>query len=230
MAILEVTLSAGTAVMSAMGHFYADRLGCAAGVPESERLALRLGETTLTFEASSGDPFYHVALLVPGDRFVPAYEWARERAVLLPGDDGSAVFPFAFWNAQACYFLDPSGNIVELVAHRGCAETGRSGSFAADEIVGVSEIGIVGEPEDVSERLAGELGLELWDGVVGVPERLAFVGEKARTLILASEGRPWLPTGRPAEQHPVDVTFSGQPWGDVKLASGGWIRRRSYLA
>jgi len=27
-----------------------------------------------------------------------------------------------FWDAQACYFHDPAGNIVEFIAHRGLAE------------------------------------------------------------------------------------------------------------
>ena len=45
--------------------------------------------------------------------------------------------------------------------------------------------------------------------------RLAFVGEKARTLILCRAGRPWLPTGRPAEAHPVEVVLvAGRPEGE----------------
>jgi hypothetical protein len=52
-----------------------------------------------------------------------------------------------------------------------------------------------------------ELGL--WDGTVDEPGRLAFVAEKARTLILSPVGRGWLPTGRPAEPYPVEVVLSG---------------------
>ena len=36
---------------------------------------------------------------------------------------------------------------------------------------------------------------------------LGFVGEKGRTLILAPPGRGWLPTGRPAEAHPVELVL-----------------------
>jgi hypothetical protein len=229
MAILDVALSSGAQVMPALGWFYVDRLGCVACTSDAERLSLRIGESTLRFEASRGDPFYHFALLVPGDRFAAAFRWADDRVELLPGEDGATVFPFGFWDATACYFHDPAGNIVELVAHQGVGANGRSGPFGADELVGLSEVGIVGESAELPDRLAGELGLTLWDGVAGVTDRLAFVGEKARTLILASERRPWLPTGRPAQRYPVDITVSGEPEGDVQLDSGGWVRRRPYL-
>ena len=56
-------------------------------------------------------------------------------------------------------------------------------------------------------------------------ERLAFVGEKARTLILCRAGRPWLPTGRPAEAHPVEVVLVGAE-GEVPLGAGGQVRGR----
>ena len=60
--------------------------------------------------------------------------------------------------------------------------------------------------------------LRLWDGTVDDPGRLAFVGEKARTLILAPPGRGWMPTGRPAEPHPLEVTLAGVFPGEVELA------------
>ena len=122
-------------------------------------------------------------------------------------------------DAQACYFLDPAGNIVELVAHRGIAESGTQGEFRADELVGLSELGLVGDPPAMAARLA-ELGLDVWDGTVDEPGALAFVGEQARTLILAPPGRGWLPTGRPAEPHPVDVVVSGSPERKVELEGG----------
>lgn len=227
--ILEVALSVGTGSLTEMRRFYVDRLGCTPIESESERLAVQLGETALRFAAVDGEPFYHFAFLVPGDRHDAAMFWARSHVDLLPADDGNRVFAFDFWDARACYFHDPAGNIVELVAHHGISHNGRSGPFSAREIVGISEIGIVGEPWDLAERLATNVGLELWDGVVGRPDRLAFVGQKARTLILASEGRPWLPTGRPAESHPVEVTVAGEPAGEVTLQSGGWVRRLGYL-
>jgi hypothetical protein len=161
--------------------------------------AIVIGETTLRFHSEAGDPFYHFALLVPGDRFDAALAWGRERVELL-GD----VFDFEAWDARAVYFHDPAGNIVELIAHHGLAESGRTGAFAEEELVGLSELGLVGEPLDLLRQLT-TAGLELWDGKVRGARRLGFVGERGRTFILAPPGRGWLPTDRPAEPHPVEV-------------------------
>jgi D-alanyl-D-alanine carboxypeptidase len=160
--------------------------------------AIAIGETRLRFDVEEGGAFYHFALLVPGDRFAAALEWAQQRVDLL-GD----VFEFENWDAEAVYFHDPAGSIVELIAHHGLEESGRSGPFAAAELVGFSELGIVGDRKSLLGELETE-GLELWSGTVGEPDRLAFVGEKGRTLILAPPGRGWLPTNRPAEPHPVE--------------------------
>ena len=187
----EATL-AGPPGLSA---FYRDVLGLPLEGP-----AVRVGETLLRFE-SEDDAFYHFALLVPGDRFDAALEWARERVELL-GD----VFDFDFWDARAVYFLDPAGNIVELIAHHELARSGRSGAFAANELVGVSELGIVGDPPQLLRELE-TAGIELWDGSVEGENQLAFVGEQGRTLILSPPGRGWLPTGRPAEPHPVELVL-----------------------
>jgi hypothetical protein len=160
--------------------------------------AIVIGETRLRFEFEERSAaFYHFALLVPGDRFDAALQWAQERVELL-GD----VFEFENWDARAVYFHDPAGSIVELIAHHRLEENGVAGPFAPVELVGFSELGIVGEPRSLLRRLETE-GLELWSGTVDEPDRLAFVGEKGRTLILAPPGRGWLPTDRPAEPHPV---------------------------
>jgi len=192
MRFAEVTLSAPLDVRD----FYGGELGL-----PLDGDAIVIGETRLRFDVEEGGAFYHFALLVPGDRFAAALEWAQARAKLL-GD----VFEFENWDAEAFYFHDPAGSIVELIAHHGLEESGRSGPFAANELVGFSELGIVGDRKSRLRELEAE-GLELWSGTVDEPDRLAFVGEKGRTLILAPPGRGWLPTDRPAEPHPVEYVL-----------------------
>ena len=189
---VDVTLSAPFDLR----EFYGDALG----LPLDGDVIV-VGETRLRFRIEDGGAFYHFALLVPGDRFDAALRWAGERLELL-GD----VFDFDFWDARAVYLHDPAGNIVELIAHHGLEENRRNGGFAAEELVGLSELGLVGDPPRLLPELE-KLGLELWDGDVDRPGGLGFVGERGRTLILAPTGRGWLPTGRPAEVHPVDATI-----------------------
>lgn len=186
MRFVEVTLAAPPDRLAELEAFYAGMTG----------------ETTLRFRAGEGEPFYHFALLVPGDRFEAALAWAEERFELQGG-----VFESENWDSRAVYFDDPAGNIVELIAHRGLEENGRSGEFDAAEIVGFSELGIVGDRRGLLRELEAQ-GLELWAGTVDEPDRLAFVGEKGRTLILAPPGRGWLPLGRPAEPHAVEYEIA----------------------
>jgi hypothetical protein len=190
MRFAEVTLSA----QKDLSGFYGGELGL-----PLDGDAIVVGETSLRFELEDEGAFYHFALLVPGDRFEAALTWARRRVELL-GD----VFDFEAWDARAVYFHDPVGSIIELIAHHGLEENRRAGGFAADELVGFSELGLVGDQQLLLAELE-DAGFELWDGTIDEPDSLAFVGERGRTFILAPPGRGWLPTGRPAEPHPVEA-------------------------
>ena len=219
--ITGVTLGAPAGLAAELAAFYGDTLGLPTSRPADERVAVTVGETVLELVEGEGAPFHHVALLVPGDRFTEARAWAAERVALLPEvETGEDVFDFTGWSALACYFHDPAGSILELIALAGIAETGAVGSFEATELVGVSEVGLVGDVAALAERLERDLGLGVWDGVVGVPGRLAFVGERGRSLILCPPGRGWLPTGRAAEPHPVGVTLSGPGRAETVLEDG----------
>src|SRR3954470_4287496 len=220
----RVRLAAPAGLERELADFYSGllELPLASG---SSGVSVHVGETVLELQEGEGAPFYHFALLVPGDRFEAALEWASERVVLLPDrESGEIVFDFAFWEAAAVYFHDPAGSIVELIAHRGAGERGSDGPFRGSELLGVSEVGVVCDPPAVAEALGRELGLEVWDGAVDGESRLAFVGEKARTLILCRTGRPWLPTGQPAEAHPLEVSIAGAPKGEVVVAGGTVVR------
>jgi catechol 2,3-dioxygenase-like lactoylglutathione lyase family enzyme len=176
------------------GRFYADVLG----LPEG-----RIGASTLSF-SGEGPAFYHFAFLVPGDRFAAAEAWAAGRVELL------ATIDFPAWDARACYFHDPAGNIVELIAHREIGASGRSGPFAGEELLGISELGLPG-------AAVGDLdafGLPAWDRF----DPLVFCGRQAHTLIVTPADRGWLPTGRPAEVHPAEVGLRGVPAGELQLA------------
>jgi catechol 2,3-dioxygenase-like lactoylglutathione lyase family enzyme len=221
----RVQLQAPSGLLDRLSDFYVGRLGLDAAV--GQEAGATIGETQLVFSGASGEPFYHFALLVPGNRFNAALDWIRQRAELLPDPDtGDPVFDFDNWDALACYFHDPAGNIVELIAHRGIDESEREGPFAAAELVGISELGLVGDKHELATALR-EIGVEQWDGAIKEAGRLAFVGEKARTIILSPAGRGWLPTGRPAEAHPAEVELSDVSEGGALLAGGRYrIRGR----
>ena len=217
--IARAELAVAAARLEAVAGFYAQTLGFAVERRHG-RVVIPVGGDVLELVATpeGADPFHHFALLVPGDRFDAACTWLGARVEPLARDDGGTVFAFDFWDAQAVYFHDPAGNIVELIAHAGMAErSGAAGDFSAAELAGLSEVGIV--VDDTTAAVAAlehDLGLEFWSGDAA---QLAFVGAKAHTLILAPPGRGWLPTGRPAEPHAATVTLTGGTAGAVVLAA-----------
>jgi catechol 2,3-dioxygenase-like lactoylglutathione lyase family enzyme len=214
---VRVRLNAPAGVIPALAGFYGHTLGLEVAV-DPGRCTVATRESTLEFAGRSGAAFYHFALLVPGNRADAAIAWLQERAPLLPdSESGDPVFEFDDWDARAAYVHDPAGNIVELIAHRGIEDSASDGPFQPAELVGISELGLVGDTAAIAARLTAELGLEVWDGTVEKPGRLAFVGERARTLILAPPGRGWLPTGRRAEVHAVDAQLAARSPGAVEL-------------
>jgi catechol 2,3-dioxygenase-like lactoylglutathione lyase family enzyme len=206
MRILSVRLGVSDGTAAATQRFYRGELG----LPATDH-GFRAGHTAVELAPADGEPFYHFALRVPRNRFAAAREWIGRHAEIL----GDARFDN--WNAEACYVEDPAGNIVELIAHGGLPEeSSHEGSFSAEELLGICELGLVGADTRAMAGALEELGVELWDGSVE-PERLAFVGARDGVFILSPEGRGWMPTARPAEPHPVEATVAGDRAAEVVL-------------
>ena len=206
MRILEVRLLVAKAVADVTERFYRDTLGLSAA-----HAGFRVGHTNVELAPAAGaEPFYHFALRVPRNRFAAAREWLSERTPVL------AETRFENWDAEACYFEDPAGNIVELIAHHELPEEGPDGAFAGTELLGVCELGLVGRETVAMGAALEEIDLELWDGTLD-PGRLAFMGSRDGVLILCPEGRGWMPTDRPAEPHPVEATVAGQRVAETVL-------------
>src|SRR5919201_3788195 len=180
--IRQATLAAAPHGVDALERFYVDDFGLA-GTREHERLQLSVGAAELRFDArpSAGDPFYHFALLVPGNRFVAARDWLATHVPLLArAESEETVFEFDFWNARACYAHDPEGNIVELIAHQDVEESAHGGEFSGAELLGISELGLVTADLLMALERLRTHGLELWSGeITGVREGFGFVGRKA---------------------------------------------------
>ena len=97
-----VGLEAPVLLLPELAAFYGDRLGLPVRPRTAGRLTAEVGESTLELHPSAGMPYYHFALLVPGDRFDAALAWIGDRVELLPDrETGDVVFDFTNWDAQA---------------------------------------------------------------------------------------------------------------------------------
>ncbi len=200
---------------AALAPFYGDLLGlptCQAG----DTLVIQAGATRLSFTpASPGTrPVYHFAFNIAENLFEEGRVWLASRTPLLRRGE-QEVFDFEVWNAHACYFADPAGNILELIA-RHSLPNAAPGPFGPEHLLRVSEIGLPGPSvAHVVDALAAGLGLMIYSGD---REHFAAVGDERGLFIVVPEGRLWLPDDRvPAAAYPVRATISGDRAGTFSV-------------
>ncbi len=224
--IVDVELLVPRAVQSGVDRFYVEDLGLGRISGADAPTGYAVGPARLRFTETDDDsaPFYHFAFLAPGDRFAEAKRWLSGAGRLLSDSNGQTTFDFDFWDARASYALDPAGNIVEIIAHHGVADSGVSGAFDPGELRGLSELGLVTDRVPEAVETLQQASLPLWYGSTQA-ESLAFCGAKAHTLIVGSAGRGWLPTGRRAEVHAVQAQIRDRDRRTryVKLSRDGGV-------
>ncbi|MEX2218297.1 MAG: twin-arginine translocation signal domain-containing protein [Phycisphaerales bacterium] len=216
-----VRLALRAANPGSLREFYTKVLECPELSAPEGGLAVRAGETEITFErADKGEPFYHSAFNIPENMLASAKRWLAARTAILKRPDGRDEYHFAGWNAHAFYFLDPAGNILEFIARHNL-KNGREGEFSARDILGVSEIGlVVGDVVKTVDAGRERLGLGVFAGARS--DELAAIGDDHRLLIVVKRGRVWnggTKAARPAAVFPVRAEIAGTE-GKLESAEG----------
>jgi catechol 2,3-dioxygenase-like lactoylglutathione lyase family enzyme len=206
--LAEITLA--SARPEAQRAFYSGPLGLevagAEGMP-----GVRIGTGRLVFEPGSWSP-QHIAFRIPSAAYADALAWLGSRVELLTGADGGPEFAFPDWNADAMYFRDPDGNVLELIAHHDLLEP-YAPPFAPGAMLGVCEVGVpVDDMGAFLHWLEGRTGARRWSGD-GVT--FAAAGDKRGSLIVVPRGRPWHPVpGSDALAGPLGIDL-GDAGGQI---------------
>src|SRR5262249_48564307 len=116
MRIDELHLWSGN--LATQHSFYANLLGLPVVSRMENKVVFQAGGSLLTFQqARNGwDGFYHFAFNIPENQFLEARDWLSTRVALIQDRQGKDTFKFVAWQADAMYFYDPAGNIVEFIA------------------------------------------------------------------------------------------------------------------
>jgi catechol-2,3-dioxygenase len=184
----------------------------ALGLPVDEG-AVRVGGSRLRFTAGVPTAPYHLAINIPQNQVQAAKDWLERRAASLLSDE---VFDFAFWNAEAVYFEDPDGNVLELIARRGL-QNARAGPFGPELLLGLSEVGLpVAETQPAIEILERTFGLAVFSGD---RDEFTALGDDHGLFIVVRPGRLWLPTERACDENHVHVTIEGREEADAVIGS-----------
>lgn len=184
-----------------LARFYRETLGLPAAGPA----AVRVGATVLGFRQGRTAGAHHLAFNVPENQLREAKAWVRQRAPLI-AQDGREDWDFSAWNADAFYFTDPEGNVLECIA-RHALPNASGAPFGPASLLEVSEVGLpVPDVSDAVEALKRALGVPEWRP----PSRtFAPLGDEHGLLIVVPEGRAWFPTHRPAAASAVTLRVEG---------------------
>ncbi|MDU4695923.1 MAG: VOC family protein [Paenibacillus sp.] len=205
MKFTEMTLRSGQ--LQETEVFYTETLGFALVEQGLEHFTIQAGATLITFRMAKEheSPFYHFALNVPENKFAEAKRWLAARVPLIREQEEDEVF-FTSWNAHAVYFKDPSGNIVEWIARHNLP-SGINHDFTIDDIMGVSEIGIIASEVIPFVHRLNEAGLANWKAD---DPGLTPVGDEYGLLIVVRDHREWYFSNQtPARFYPVELTAAG---------------------
>jgi catechol-2,3-dioxygenase len=216
MEITEVRLP--TADPAAARTFYSAVLDLAAEVvDEGGAVVVQVGSTRLRLEhRPGGGGSDHLAFLIPADRFAEAKRWLQARVPLLALDGNDEFEGPAGWNSRSLYFSGPDDAVLELIARRDLPDGG-PGPFGSRHLLSISEVGIgVPDVQGAAARL-GSVGLEPFAAPPATD--FAAVGDQRGLLILAAEGRPWLPT-RDRRAEPRDLAVLGRGDRTTEVAVG----------
>lgn len=206
MKIQTVTLE--TPDLKPVTAFYQTALGLEVITAELGMAHVQIGDSWLIFrENPISEGIYHFAFNIPCNQIREGMAWAeRAGAALIANEKGDTQIDFSNWNAEAAYFFDPAGNIVELIARRDLQNESDQ-PFGPESLMGISEIGIV--TDDVlawNARAEAEFGILPFDKQKPSAD-FSALGTDMGLFIVVPEGRKWFLTDLPAAKVPLEVHF-----------------------
>ena len=163
-----------------------------------------IGESKLVFKESEHASLYHFAINIPGNQYTLAKLWAKER-VLLNREDGLDDIYYARFDADAFYFEDPAGNVIEFIARR---HVDKWSDFSIKSLLNVSEVSITTPfVKEVGEQLQA-LGISVSGHVSIEPEELNFLGRKDTFILLVPPKRRWYFSKRMSVTSPISIQLT----------------------
>ena len=183
-----------------------------AGLPvhmENQLLQVRAGSSELCFKKHEGNqqPCYHFAFNIPYNKIESARHWLRKKISLLwIHDYDSEIAEFINWKARSIYFIDPAGNIVELIGRKEfCLDT--SNDFGPQDFLSISEIGIVYPKEEYAykvSKIMETMKLEYFSRQKPQPG-FSAIGNDEGLLIAVYQDRNWYPTNILSGIYPLEI-------------------------
>lgn len=170
-----------------MQHFYLKDLEFPLTESTMDSFTIQCGESTLTFIHSDVPAAYHFAFNIYGNQMASAKDWLAGR-VFLNLEDGKDEHYYKSFDADAIYFEDPAGNVVEFIGRR---YRKTIGDFTTSSVLDISEVSITTPfVTDTAKKIAKH-GIQSRNDNPIKSESLNFLGAEDSFIILVPPNRRW---------------------------------------
>lgn len=180
--------------------FYSELLGFEILHTARRTISFSIGKSILTFtESNNLNPKYHFAFNIPCNKIDEAILWTSSRTTLIKIANDKIIADFDSWNANAIYFFDNNGNILEFIARHDLNNISEN-DFGISSIHSISEIGVVTEnPLRLADKLINDNKLSYFaKGTKS--EAFSALGDDNGLFVIVKTNRNWYPTNLPAEK------------------------------
>ena len=194
-----------------MQEFYCEKLGFTLISSTTTSFEVQIGTSILSFIQSEKmeETQYHFAFNIPSNLFKKAKEWVRAKVKLLEEDGEDEIF-FEWHNSHSFYFLDPSENVVELIAQHDVSPKSNEQQFSSDLIFNIAEMNITTDDLLLVGESLIQLGIPVRNNEQLDEKSLNFMGEKedGTFLLLGPSDRTWYFSSKKAIVSPVKLELS----------------------
>jgi hypothetical protein len=189
-----------TSNIEATDRFYSVLLGLEKINAGAGSLSFKAGRSTLTFtESVKENSQYHFAFNIPCNKITEAANWLSARTKLISISPGNYIADFRHWNAEAVYFYDNNGNILEFIA-RYDLQNDSDKPFDISSVECISEIGLVADdPSSYAEQLVQQHAIPYFSRWTRTDDFIVL-GDENGLLIIVKTGRKWYPTEDEAQK------------------------------
>ena len=190
--------------------FYKDVLDLKIMEKGLNSLIIQAGSSVLKFiENPEFDSIYHFAFNIPENKLEEAIKWCAEKIDLILIEDKRVIANFETWNANAVYFYDNNGNLLEFIA-RHDLDNFQIKEFSSKSILNISEIGIVHDnPMELGHLLIENHDLLFFEKNFN-SENFAAIGDDEGLLIIVQPNRNWYPTQKPSKSNKTGIIIENK--------------------
>lgn len=193
-----------TSKLEAQKKFYNETIGFLIQEENDRSFTVKVGTTLLIFVYSPKPVIYHLAFNIPAEGTQKALRWLKKRVEILSFED-KEIQDFSNWNAEAIYFTDADGNILEFISRKNLNNTNIL-PFSYASILNISEIGMpVANVEESAILLDQHFGVKKYS--LSNSDFGAYGDEQGLFIVVNEKTKNWFPTNIPARPAPFVIDF-----------------------